>query len=151
LREWVLLGHVLVAMIWMGGSIYVEALVANAKRRSDPMALGVMFRAIAGINQRLFSAAGILVVVFGFWLVFLAPFSFDVLWVAVSILFVGVLVVVDLFYTTPRSRESLELIEERGAADPDAARLIDEVINVGHIRLGILLVVLFLMIFKPTL
>ena len=50
--KWVLFGHVLFAMVWMGGSVYVEALAAAVKRRSDPIALGATFRDIAGLNQR---------------------------------------------------------------------------------------------------
>jgi uncharacterized membrane protein len=150
-REWVLFGHVLSAIIWMGGSVYVEALTANVRRRSDRIALGATFRDIAALNQRLFTIAGVLVVVFGFWLVFLTTWSFEILWVAVSILLVAVSVTMDLFYTAPRSKEALEIIDDKGPADPDAAVLIDQVITAGHIRLGILLTVLFLMIFKPQL
>lgn len=151
MREWVLFGHVLSAIIWMGGSVYVEALTANVRRRSDRIALGATFRDIAALSQRLFTIAGVLVVVFGFWLVFLTTWSFEILWVAVSILLVAVSVTMDLFYTAPRSNKALEIIDDKGPADPDAAVLIDQVIAAGHIRLGILLTVLFLMIFKPQL
>lgn len=151
MREWVLFGHVLSAIIWMGGSVYVEALTANVRRRSDRIALGATFRDIAALNQRLFTIAGVLVVVFGFWLVFITTWSFEMLWVAVSILLVVVSVTMDLFYTAPRSKEALAIIDEQGPADPDAVVLIDQVITAGHIRLGILLTVLFLMIFKPQL
>jgi uncharacterized membrane protein len=150
-REWVLFGHVLSAIIWMGGSVYVEALTANVRRRSDRIAFGATFRDIAALNQRLFTIAGVLVVVFGFWLVFITKWSFEILWVAVSILLVAVSVTMDLFYTAPRSNEALELIEDKGPADPDAAVLIDQVITAGHVRMGILVTVLFLMIFKPQL
>lgn len=151
MREWVLYGHVLFAIIWMGGSVYVEALIANVRRRSDPIALGAVFRDIAVLNQRVFSFAGIMTVVFGFWLVFATAWSFEMLWVALSILLVAVAVTMDLFYTTPRSREALELIELKGPADHDAAVRIEQVVNAGHVRLGILAVVLFLMVFKPVL
>lgn len=151
LRDWVLFGHVLFAIIWMGGAVYVEALAANARRRSDPIAFGALFRDTAGLNQRLFTAAGVLAIVFGFWLVFITSWSFDMLWVWLSILLVGVSVVVDIFYTGPRIRTALQLIEERGPADTEALTPIDEVINAGHVRLGFLVIVLFLMIFKPVL
>ena len=151
LRDWVLFGHVLFAVIWMGGSVYLEALAANAKRRSDPIALGVLFRDTAGLNQRYFTASGVLTIVFGFWLVFITAWSFEMLWVALSILIVGITVTTDIFYTTPRVRTALNLLEQEGPASTGARNLIDQVINVGHIRLGFLLIVLFLMIFKPAL
>ena len=148
MRDWVLFGHVLFAIIWMGGSVYVEALAANAKRRNDPLALGVLFRSTAALNQRLFTISGTLVVVFGFWLVFITAWEWSDPWVAISIILVGAAVVLDLFYSSPRIRGALELIEELGPANADARVLIDEVVNAGHIRLGILVIVLFLMIFK---
>ena len=151
LREWVLFGHVLFAIIWMGGSVYVEALAANAKRRSDPIALGVLFRDTAGLNQRLFTAAGVLTIVFGFWLVFITAWDFDALWVALAILIIAFVVATDIFYTSPRIKSALKMLDDEGPASTDARTLIDQVINVGHIRLGFLLIVLFLMIFKPAL
>ena len=151
MREWVLLGHVLFAIIWMGGSVYVEALTANAKRRSDPIALGVLFRDTSAMNQRLFAVTSSLTIAFGFWLIFIRPsFRFEMLWIVVSILLVGASVTTDLFYAAPRSREALDIIYDKGAADPDAAVLIEQVITAGRLRSAVLLIVLFLMIFKPA-
>ena len=72
-------------------------------------------------------------------------------WIWLSILLVGISVLVDILYTGPRIRTALELIEERGPADTAALKPIDEVINAGHVRLGFLMIVLFLMIAKPVL
>lgn len=150
LRDWVLFGHVLFAMAWMGGAVYVEALAANARRRSDPIALGVLFRDTAVLNQRLFAGTGTLTVAFGVWLVILTAWDWDQFWVALSILIVAVALVTDLFYTTPRVRSALDLLDEQGPGSADARALIDQVINIGHIRLGFLVFVLFLMVFKPS-
>jgi len=149
-REWVLLGHVLFAIIWMGGSVYVEALTANAKRRSDPLALGVLFRDTSAMNQRLFSVTSSLTIASGFWLIFITSFRFEMLWIVVSVLLVGASVTTDLFYAAPRSREALDIIYDKGAADPEAAVLIEPVITAGRLRSAVLLIVLFLMIFKPA-
>ncbi|MEE9472521.1 MAG: DUF2269 family protein [Acidimicrobiia bacterium] len=150
MREWVLLGHVLFGIIWMGGSVYVEALTANAKRRPDPIALGVLFRDTSAMNQRLFSVTASLTIAFGFWLIFITSVRFEMLWIVVSILLVGASVTTDLFYAAPRSREALDIIYDKGAADPDAAVLIEQVITAGRLRSAVLLIVLFLMIFKPA-
>lgn len=150
MRDWLLFGHVLFAIIWMGGAVYVEALTANARRRSDPIALGALFRDTARLNQRLFTASGALVIVFGVWLVLITG-SFGMFWIWLSILLVGISVLVDIVYTGPRIRAALELIEERGPADIEALKPIDEVVNAGHVRLGFLMIVLFLMIAKPVL
>jgi uncharacterized membrane protein len=149
-REWVLLGHVLFGIIWMGGSVYVEALTANAKRRPDPIALGVLFRDTSAMNQRLFSVTASLTIAFGFWLIFITSVRFEMLWIVVSILLVGASITTDLFYAAPRSREALDIIYDKGAADPDAAVLIEQVITAGRLRSAVLLIVLFLMIFKPA-
>jgi uncharacterized membrane protein len=150
LRDWVLFGHILSAIAWMGGAVYVEALAANARRRSDPIALGVLFRDTAGLNQRLFTVTGALTVAFGLWLLWIEPaWAWHDLWVAISLAIVGTAIVVDLFYTTPRIRLALDDLNEAGAGSPDARVLIDQVINIGRIRLGALVFVLFLMIFKP--
>ncbi|MCJ7782252.1 MAG: hypothetical protein MUQ27_15665, partial [Acidimicrobiia bacterium] len=59
MRDWVTLFHVLSVIVWFGGSIYLEALMASARRDGDEGALVAAFRTIGATNRRLFNFAGI--------------------------------------------------------------------------------------------
>ena len=69
MNEWLLFFHVLFAVVWLGGAVYVEGLMATANRTGDASAVMGVFTRVAPTNRRLFSVAGIGAIVFGFWLV----------------------------------------------------------------------------------
>ncbi len=149
MRHWILFFHVLSVIVWMGGSIYVEALMAAAGRGSDEGALVTVFQRVGTTNRRLFNLAGVSTVVFGLWLVLISPgWDFEMIWVGVGILLATIAVVIDLFYATPRvDRVEVLLSDPEEAADA-VQGLIRQVVNAGHVRVGLLFVAFVFMIFK---
>ena len=149
MRHWILFLHIISVIIWMGGSIYVEALMAGANREGDEGALVGLFRRVSAANRRLFNVAGIATIVFGFWLVFIVPgWEFETVWVTVGIIVAVVAVVIDLFYATPRIDRVEELVTDPEASSDAVPGLINQVAMAGHIRSGLLLVGVVFMVFK---
>ena len=83
-RHWILFFHIIAVIIWMGGSIYVEALMAAVGRSNDESGLVGVFRKVGATNRRLFNIAGVATIVFGFWLVFIVPGSVTIVFHLVS-------------------------------------------------------------------
>ena len=149
MSEWLLLFHVLFAMIWFGGSVYLEGLMAAAGRTGEAAAVTTVFRSVAPTNRRLFSIAGIGSIVFGFWLVAEVGLEFESLWIAVAIVASLLAIGLDLFYATPRSSKILTLVNANGAEDAEAAELAAKVSIAGHVRTLLLAIAFVMMIFKP--
>lgn len=151
LREWILFFHVLSAVIWLGGSIYVEALSAAARRGGDKAVRVAVMRRIGTTNRRLFNLAGISTIVFGFWLVFESPgWEFEMMWIVVGIVMAALAVVVDLFFTTPRIDQIEVLADDEEEESVDRLSvLLREVVMAGHARVGMLFIALVFMVFKP--
>lgn len=149
MRHWILFFHILSVIVWMGGSIYVEALMAAVGRSDDESGLVGVFRRVGATNRRLFNIAGVATIVFGFWLVFIVPgWEFESVWVTVGIVVAAVAVVIDLFYTTPRV-DRVEALSSDPAADTTTVPgLINQVLMAGHVRTGLLFVGLVFMVFK---
>ena len=146
MRHWILFFHIIAVIIWMGGSIYVEALMAAAGRGGDEGALIGLFRRVGVTNRRLFNIAGIATIVFGFWLVFIVPgWEFETVWVTVGIV---VAVVIDLFYATPRIDRIEELVTDADSSSDAVPGLISQVSMAGHVRSGLLFVGVIFMVFK---
>ncbi len=149
MRDWVTLFHVLSVIVWMGGSIYVEALMSAASRGGDEGAFVTVFRRVGTTNRRLFNLAGISTVVFGFWLVGISPHvEFEEIWIGVGILLATIAVVIDLFYATPRADRVERMIDDPEQSDDAINAVIKQVINAGHARVGLLFVAFVFMIFK---
>ena len=149
MRDWILFFHIIAVIVWMGGSIYVEALMAAAGRSSGESGLVGVFRKVGATNRRLFNIAGIATIVFGFWLVFIVPgWEFETVWVTVGIIVATIAVVVDLFYATPRIDRVETLAEDPEESNDAFPGLIKQVLMAGHIRTGLLFVGVVFMVFK---
>ncbi len=148
-RHWILFFHIIAVIIWMGGSIYVEALMAAVGRSNDESGLVGVFRKVGATNRRLFNIAGVATIVFGFWLVFIVPgWEFETVWVSVGILVAAAAVVIDLFYATPRIDRVEALIEDPESPNDSIPVLIKQALMAGHIRTGLLFVGVVFMVFK---
>ncbi len=149
MRHWILFFHLLSVIVWMGGSIYVEALMAAAGRGGDETALMTVFRKVGATNRRLFNLAGVAAIVFGFWLVGISShIGFEEPWIGAGILLAAIAVVVDLFYATPRVDRV-----ERALNDPESGNdvvpgLMRQVTMASHVRTGLLVVAMVFMVFK---
>ncbi|MGB5433339.1 MAG: DUF2269 family protein [Acidimicrobiia bacterium] len=149
MRNWILFFHIIAVIVWMGGSIYVEALMAAVGRSEDDSRLVGVFRKVGATNRRLFNIAGIATIVFGFWLVFIVPgWEFETVWITVGILVATVAVVIDLFYSTPRIDRVEALVEDPEESNDAVPGLINQVLMAGHIRTGLLFVGVVFMVFK---
>jgi uncharacterized membrane protein len=149
MRDWVTLFHILSVIVWMGGSIYVEALMAAASRGGDEGALVAVFRRVGTTNRRLFNIAGVSTIVFGFWLVGISSYiEFEEIWIGVGILFATIAVVIDLFYATPRTERVERMMDDPDQSDDAINALIKQVVNAGHARVGLLFVAFVFMIFR---
>jgi uncharacterized membrane protein len=147
--EWLLLFHVLFAMIWFGGSVYLEGLMAAAGRTGETAAVTTVFRGVAPTNRRLFSIAGIGSVVFGFWLVAELGLEFESLWIAVAIVATLLAIGLDLFYATPKGSKIIALVDANGVDDAEAAEIAARVSIAGHVRTLLLAIAFVMMIFQP--
>ncbi len=149
MRDWVTLFHILSVIVWMGGSIYVEALMAAASRGGDEGALVAVFRRVGTTNRRLFNLAGVSTIVFGFWLVGISSFiEFEEIWIGVGILFATIAVVIDLFYATPRTDRVERMMDDPDQSDDAINALVKQLVTAGHARVGLLFVAFVFMIFK---
>ncbi|MEA2024178.1 MAG: DUF2269 family protein [Actinomycetota bacterium] len=147
--HWILFFHVLSAIVWLGGSIYVEALMAAAGRGTDEGALVTVFRRVGTTNMRLFNLAGISAIAFGLWLVFISPgWEFEMIWIGVGILLATITVIIDLFYATPRTDRVERMMDDPEQSDAAISGVIKQVVNAGHVRVGLLFVAFVFMIFK---
>lgn len=149
--EWLLFFHVLGAVAWLGGSIYIESLMAGAARTRDPRTIMRTALRVIDSNTRVFTVAPALTVIFGIWLVIDGPGvrGFERFWVTAAFLLTLAVVAMGVLFFNPHGRRLTALVEERGMEDPESMAIGRRIGTMGHVSTGILLVVFALMIFKP--
>jgi uncharacterized membrane protein len=116
LYDWLMFGHVLAAMVWLGGWAMLAILAALALRDKDLAGLGRFAATIRFVGPRLLAPATVLVPALGVWLVLDSQqWHFGQLWVVLAI---GLLVAVAFVGAVFQSRAALGA--ERAIAEQNA-------------------------------
>lgn len=95
LYEYLMFGHVLAAMLWLGGWAVLGVLAVHALRQDDLDALARFASTLRFIGSRLLGPASVLVAGLGVWLVLDSPqWHFSLFWIELAIgLLIAVLLV----------------------------------------------------------
>lgn len=151
LRFWLLLIHIVGAVIWIGGGLMLNVIGARARQSEDPRTIGGFAQMLSYVGPRVLMPAVVAVIVSGVWLVLISPWSFTQLWV---ILALGGFVVAFLIGAVYLSRIALELerfVTHEDASLQAARDVLGRWIAGYWVVLLILLFVLWDMVFKPGL
>jgi uncharacterized membrane protein len=118
LYDWLMFGHVLAAMVWLGGSAVLGLLAAQTLRQKEPGSLARFAATIGFVGPRLIAPAAVLVAGLGVWLVLDSrEWEFGQLWIDLAVgLFAAVFVIGAGF----QSRAAIGA--QRAIADGDTAR-----------------------------
>jgi uncharacterized membrane protein len=146
--ELVVYVHVLSAIAWVGGAFFLNLLGTRVARSSDPAELPKLGRHIEWFGLRYFLPVSITVFVAGVILT-AARWEFSQAWISLAMLLWLVSALTGALYIGPRSKKVAELFEQHGATSPVARAASARLFQVARIDIGIFLVVVGLMVWKP--
>lgn len=148
--NWLLFLHILFAVIWVGGAVMVQIFGFLSSRSGDPEDTVRFLRNTDFVGRYVFNFAGILTFVFGLWLVIdSSVYGFDDWWVSFAMAVVILSAILGMAFFGPQGRKVLELAEAHGATDAGVVAGIKRIILVSQVETVLLIVVLWLMVFKP--
>ena len=139
--------HILSAVIWVGGAVYVQLLVLRAQR-SDPTLVGRLGPEIEFIGTRVFIPASILLFVAGLYMT-ANRWSFSQTWISIAIALWLLSVLVGSLYLGPQSKKIGQLVAAEGPASPAAGVLLARIFLISRLELVSFAVIIALMVFKP--
>lgn len=149
IETWILWGHILSVMVWLGGGVMLSVLAIRARTGEDA-AVADFVRLLSYAGPRVLGPATLGTVVFGVWLVLQSDaWNFDQLWVQIGL---GVYAAVFVGGAVGLSRLGLQL---QRAADQGPAGATRRRALLGHWITGYRLILLALliatwdMVFKP--
>lgn len=152
LYPWLVLLHVLAAMLWIGGSVALNVLGTRARASGDPASRVEFVRSLSYVGPRVLAPSVAAVIVFGAWMVLTnGAWSFGQPWILaglalwlVSLLFGGV-------YLGRVGIQMQRAVETGGGDAPDTRQLLGRWILGSRVLLLLLLVIAWDMVFKPGL
>jgi putative copper export protein len=147
LYDWLLLGHVLSAMIWVGGGLMLVVVARRARGSSDPRAIIDFGESLSYIGPRVLAPAVVGVLLFGVWMVLdSAAWDFGQAWILIAI---GLFVVAFLVGAVYLSRVALQMVGSEGADARRSRALLDRWLQGYAVVLTILVLIVADMVFKP--
>jgi uncharacterized membrane protein len=150
LYDWLLLGHTLAAMIWVGGATVLFALSIITLRTRDPQAIARFVRALPVLGPAVLAPATVGVVGFGVWLVLDSDsWEFGQTWIVLALALFAVAFLTGAAFQS-RAALGAERAVDRGD-DAEARRQLERWLRGYALILVLLLVLAWDMVFKPGL
>jgi uncharacterized membrane protein len=149
LYQWLLFGHLLGAMVWLGGGV-VLAVLSAAALRGDEHAVARFARSLRVVGPAVLAPATVLTLGFGVWLVLDSEaWDFGQAWVIAALALIAAVIVVGAGFQARTA-----LAAERAAAGDDhveARRQLTRWIGGYALALVLLVITVWDMVFKPGL
>jgi uncharacterized membrane protein len=140
--------HILCAIIWVGGALYIQILAIRIQRSSDPSVMGRLGPEVEFIGTRVFVPASILLFLAGAFMTS-QRWAFSQAWISIAIVLWLVSVLVGSFYLGPQSKKIGQLVAAEGPGSPGAGALLGRVFLISRLELVSFAVIVALMTFKP--
>jgi uncharacterized membrane protein len=140
--------HIASAIVAIGANVTYG--VWNARAAADPAHLGFALKGVKFVDDRIANPAYGVLFLSGLVMVFLGHWGLA-LWVVIAIVLFIVIAVLGFAVFTPQLSNQIKLVEAGDTASPEFKRGLNTSRIVGPILGLIVLVILAMMVFKPTL
>ena len=141
--------HVMAAIVWVGGMLWVYILGLRLRSMS-PAHLAVFFRQVDYLAGRTFAVAGPVLLLVGVPMT-LQRWEFSDLWILLGLAGLIFASFSGARRIAPLSQKMMTLTDERGPEDPEVGEQIDRLLSLIRVDLAVLVAVVALMTIKPNL
>jgi len=149
LHSWLVFGHILGAMAWLGGGLVLALMGVRVRRSSDLASYREFAGTLGYVGPRVLMPGVVAVLVFGLWMVLESEaWDFSQLWIQIAIGLFAVAFVIGALYL---SRVGIALSRAASADVAAQRQLVDRWLTGYGVVLLILLVAVWDMVFKPGL
>ena len=150
LYEWLLLGHILAAIAWVGGAITMQIVGNRLVRAESAEAVAAFSRTAEWIGPRLYMPASLAVLGFGIALVWVSDaWSIGQLWIILALVGIAISAIGGAVFFGPQSKRIAQAFEAEGAESVRAQALVRRLFVVSRADLVILLLLVADMVLKP--
>jgi uncharacterized membrane protein len=149
LYPWLKIGHILMAIVAVGFNLSYAILIRRAT--SEPEHLGHVLRTVKLLDERFANPAYGVLFVLGLSMVFIGPYDITDLWVWLAIVLFLTATVLGFAVYSPLLRRQIAAVEGAGPESAEYAAVAGRAGGLGALLGGIVVVILALMVLKPTL
>src|SRR6266850_3863726 len=141
--------HILAAIVAVGFNISYVVWIIRARRNPEHTAFAL--HGIRFLDERIANPSYGVLLITGIAMVFLAGYKLTTLWIDIALVLFVLLIVVAVRFYTPTLRAQIKLVESGDTSSAEFNRLAQRGQVAGQALGVIVLVILAMMVFKPTL
>ena len=141
--------HILLAIVALGFNLSYGILIARAAR--EPQHQVHVLQTVRVLDERFANPAYGLLVATGLLNVFTGPWEITEFWILAALVLVVLLALAGAFVYSPNLRREIALLEAEGPTSVEFARLARRGQRIGIVLSASVIVIVFLMVTKPTL
>jgi uncharacterized membrane protein len=141
--------HILSAITAVGLNISYGVWIARAK--SDPANVTFALKGIKFLDDRIANPAYGVLLLTGLLMVFLLPYPITTFWIDVALVLYAVMVVLALTQYTPTLRDQIKLAEGGDTTSAEFMRMGKRGQILGQVLAVLVILILVMMVFKPSL
>ena len=150
--NWIKTFHVLAAIVWVGGGIFIQIYVTRLRRANDQARLMAFAKDVEKFGMTVFLPSSILVLILGIAMVWYSPqWEITQLWVILGLLGIANTIVVGAAFLGPEAGRIARVASERGPDDPEVVRRTQRLFAISRYDLAVLVLVVVDMVVKPGL
>jgi uncharacterized membrane protein len=151
--EWFKAGHVVAAVLWVGGGTTLATYAILTQRQNDPAEMASFARKAALFGERFYLPLSLLVLAFGFGLMenSQSPWSYDQFFVIFALVGWGASAATGALFLGPEAKRLGQLMPTRPAEDPEIQNRIRRILLIARLDVALLVVIVFVMTAKPFL
>lgn len=150
--EWLLFGHLLAVVAWVGADALLQVLAIRARRAGGERMVALLGDA-EWLGTRYLIPSSLLVVAFGFALLgeYDGVYELSQFWVSFGLAVFIASFIAGAGFLGPESGRLRKLAEARSPGDPEVQQRIRRVFLISRIELVLLIAAVFVMVAKPGL
>jgi uncharacterized membrane protein len=150
LYDWLKFGHILMAIVWVGGAVTMQLLATRIQRIGSRQQLVEITEHIEFVATRLFIPASLILLILGIWMVSLR-WSFGQTWVLLGIAMFLYSFLTGSLYLSPQMRKVKAVVAREGAESEEVNVLANRIFLASRIELVFLILIVADMVLKPFL
>lgn len=143
-------GHVLLAVVWVGGGLFVQYYATKLSRADDVARITMFTKDVEKAGMQYFMPASLLVLVFGITMVLYSPvYNFGDTWIAIGLIGYAVTFVTGAFFIGPTAGKLSRALETEGPEGATSQALRKRIFAISRIDQVVLVLVVADMVIKP--
>jgi uncharacterized membrane protein len=143
-------GHVLLAVVWVGGGLFVQYYATRLSHEDDPVRISGFTKDVEKAGTQYFMPASGLVLVFGIAMVVYSPvYNFSDTWIAIGLIGYAATFVTGAFFIGPTAGKLGKAIEAEGPEGATTQALRKRIFTISRIDQVVLTLVIADMVIKP--